>query len=354
MRFIEETICCSSTKIFIGRNIAKEVLRNEINGKVLLLRQQVVDPRYIIDALEDNLYEIALPGGDQIKNIETIISIIKLLSEKGFQRRDYIIALGGGALTDIAGFIASIYMRGMRLINIPTTILGMVDAALGGKNAINFHGIKNIVGTFYQPHIVLSDLIYLETLPQKELINGLAEVIKYGIVLDHELFTYLAENKDKVLNRDIEAIENIIYRSTINKLSIVKQDPYEERNIRIVLNYGHTIGHAIESASNFNIPHGMAVSIGMVCEAIVGKKVGVTNEDTIDKIINIIKIYGLPIHIDDLNIEIDEEKLYNAITRDKKRYGDYISIPLPITIGCWTPYRIPIDNLASAVRECLG
>lgn len=354
MKVVEESICCSNTKVFIGRAITREVLENEISGKVLLIRQDAVDPRYVVDAVKTKLYEIVLPGGEEAKDLSTVMQIMKFLSEKEFQRKDYIIALGGGALTDVAGFAASIYMRGIRLINIPTTLLGMVDAALGGKNAINFHGIKNVVGSFYQPYIVISDLLYLDTLPGREFVNGLAEVIKYGTVLDYELFRYLSENSAKILTRDYEAIEYIVYRSTLNKVSIVKRDPYELQNTRMVLNYGHTIGHAIEAATNFTIPHGMAVAIGMVCEAVIGIDLSITDREVLTELTNILKKYGLPTSVDELNTKVDKQILFSAMLKDKKRHGDYISLPIPLSLGSWTLYRISIDELRSAVERCPG
>ncbi len=354
MRVVEESICCSNTKVFIGRGIVREILEKEINGNVLIVRQDAVDPKYVISTLKTKPHEIVLPGGDQIKDINIVMQIIQLLSEKGFQRRDYIIALGGGALTDVAGFAASIYMRGIRLINIPTTILGMVDAALGGKNAVNFHGIKNIIGSFYQPHIVISDLIYLDTLPRKEFIGGLAEVIKYGATLDYELFKYLSSNSTRILDRDYEAIEYIVYRSTINKLSIVKHDPYELKNVRIVLNYGHTVGHAIEAVTGFAVPHGMAIAVGMVCEAIIGEGIGITEKGVVDILVNILKMYGLPTSLRELNIRVEQEVLLNAMLKDKKRHGDYIYLPIPTSLGSWTPYKISINEMRSAIEKCLG
>lgn len=354
MKIVEESICCSNTRVYVGRGIVREVLERIVDGSVLLVRQDAVDPKYVVEALRVKPYEFVLPGGEQAKDVDMVIQIIKLLYEKEFQRKDYVIALGGGSLTDVAGFAASIYMRGLRLVNIPTTLLGMVDAALGGKNAVNLYGIKNIVGSFYQPHAVISDLMYLDSLPQKEFIAGLAEAIKYGVVLDRELFEYLYKNSAEVLGRDHDAVEYVVHRSTLNKLAIVKQDPYELGRVRIVLNYGHTVGHAVEAATKFSIPHGIAVAVGMVCESLIGRAIGVTSIEVVEKLIDILKIYGLPTSLNELDAKVELEDLFKALARDKKRYGDHIHIPIPTSLGFWTPYRISVSELRVAVEKCLG
>ncbi|MEM3369044.1 MAG: 3-dehydroquinate synthase family protein, partial [Thermoproteota archaeon] len=206
-----------------------------------------------------------------------------------FTRTDFVVAIGGGTIIDLSGFIASIYMRGVNLVNVPTTLLGMVDAALGGKNGVNFGGIKNIIGTFYQPLLVVSDVSFLETLPREELCRGLAEVIKYGITLDRGLFNYLERHRDKILSGDSSKLEEIVYKSSLNKLSIVKKDEKETKGVRIVLNFGHTIGHAIEAASNFKVHHGEAVSVGMIYEAEIAKELGYAKEDVVEALKFVLK-----------------------------------------------------------------
>jgi len=354
MRCIEEDICCNRTKIFIGRNIVG-VLREYIDGKALILRQRAVDSSRIVDVLRDrDIYEVVLEGGERDKDISNVMNIVRILYEKGFQRRDYIVAVGGGTLTDVAGFVASIYLRGINLVNIPTTLLGMVDAAIGGKNGVNFGDIKNVLGTFYQPSIIVSDLGFLDTLPDEEMVNGMAEVIKYAVIMDRELYTFLKKSYDRFFNRDYDVIEDIVYRSTIDKLSIVRQDPYELKGVRSVLNFGHTIGHTIEAATKFSISHGKAIAIGMVCESMLGIELGVSPRDILEEVIHMLKLYRLPTNVKELGIAMDRDLALYAVTRDKKSRGTEILMPLPVELGKWDLFRVDIEFVKSVTAECLG
>lgn len=353
MIVLEEEICCTKTKVIIGRG-SLNVLKDSIKGKALIVRQKHVPQDKITSIFADSIFEYMLEGGEQDKDVDVALKIAEVLSEAKFQRNDYVVAIGGGTLTDVVGFAASIYMRGLRLVIIPTTLLCMVDAAIGGKNAVNFKGIKNVIGTFYQPSLVIADLDLLDTLPQQELINGLAEVIKYGITLDRELFEYLRKNHDRIMNRDDQSLEYIVYKSILNKIAIVKEDPYELKNIRIVLNFGHTVGHAIEASTGFRVPHGKAVAVGMVLEASLGKSLGVTPRHCINDVIEVLKYYNLPTSIDELGINIDKEVFRSSLTRDKKARGNNIIMPLPTDIGSWKSYTVPIDLISEVVARWIG
>ncbi|TRM85751.1 3-dehydroquinate synthase, partial [Sulfolobus sp. A20-N-G8] len=250
---ISEDICCSKVNIVIGKGALSKL--SEIKDKnVALIHSKKINVDGIKTYLE-RFYDIPINDGEDSKDLSNVMLIIKELFNRGFDRGDYLVALGGGTVTDVAGFVASIYLRGINLINIPTTLLGMVDASIGGKNGVNFGDIKNVLGTFYQPSLIISDLKFLETLPADELLKGLAEVIKYGLTLDKELYDFLSLNKDKILAKDEEALEEIIYRSSLDKINVVKEDERENKGIRIVLNFGHTIGHAIEAGSEIMIAH---------------------------------------------------------------------------------------------------
>ncbi len=354
MRSIEEDICCNKTRVFIGRNVVG-VLRNYIDRRVLIVRQRVIDPGIIIDILKDRtIYEVVLDGGEKDKDFNIVMNIIRILYDKGFQRKDYILAIGGGTLTDVAGFVASIYLRGINLVNIPTTLLGMVDAAIGGKNGVNFGDIKNAIGTFYQPSIIVSDLGFLDTLPMDEMVNGMAEAIKYGIIMDRDFYEFLERSTEKFFNRDDNVLENIVYRSTLDKLSIVKQDPYELKGIRTVLNFGHTIGHAVEAATRFSISHGKAVAIGMVCETMLAIELSIAPKDILDNVIHILKLYKLPTSFRELGIAIDRDIALYAVTRDKKGRGSQIFMPLPIELGKWDLFRIDMELVKNVILKCHG
>ena len=351
MRVLNETICDSSISVYIGQGSLK-VLEELGDKKVVLFHSQKVDPSKVKGHLK-NYIEVSIVDGEEAKDVNYALKLVKILFENGFDRGDYVIALGGGTITDVVGFVASIYMRGINLINIPTTLLGMVDAAIGGKNGINFENIKNVIGTFYEPSIIISDLDFLSTLPIEEIKKGLAEVIKYGLVLDKELYDFLAMNKDKVLSKDNKALEEIIYKSSMDKLSVVKEDEKETKGIRIVLNFGHTIGHAIEAGSNFKVSHGYAISIGMVCEAKMAEEVGYAEEGVVEDVMWILSQYGLPLSVDDLKVKIDVEKAIKAITKDKKNRGGYVMMPFPTRIGDWKRVDVPLETLKGLAEQCL-
>lgn len=351
MRIINDTLCDSNISIIIGRNTLSAL--DEIKDKkVALFYSQKIDPSRVKTHLH-NFFDIPISDGEEAKDIQYALKLAKLLFDNGFDRGDYVIALGGGTVTDVIGFVASIYMRGINLINIPTTLLGMVDASIGGKTGVNFENVKNVLGTFYQPSMIISDLSFLDTLPFEEIKKGLAEVIKYGLVLDKELYDFLAMNKERVFSRQDDAIEEIIYKSSQDKWNIVKADEKEKKAIRIVLNFGHTIGHAIEAGSNFSVPHGYAISVGMVCEAKMAEEVGYAEEGVVEDVTWILSQYELPLTIDSLNVKIDVEKALSAITKDKKLRGNVIMMPFPTRIGSWKKVDVPVETLKGFAEQCL-
>ncbi|QIW25057.1 3-dehydroquinate synthase [Sulfolobus sp. S-194] len=351
MRIVNENLCNNEISIVIGKG-ALSALEELKDKKVALFYSQKIDPSRVKIHLK-NFIEIPIIDGEEAKEIQYALKLVKLLFENDFDRGDYVIALGGGTVTDVVGFVASIYMRGINLINIPTTLLGMVDAAIGGKTGVNFENVKNVLGTFYQPAMIISDLEFLETLPIEELKKGLAEVIKYGLVLDKDLYDYLAMNKEKIFTKDESALEEIIYKSSVDKLSVVKADERETKSIRIVLNFGHTIGHAIEAGSNFTVPHGYAISVGMVCEAKMAEEVGYAEEGVVEDVTWILSQYELPLTVDSLNVKIDVKRAIDAITKDKKVRGGYVMMPFPTRIGDWKRVDVPIETLKGFAEQCL-
>ncbi|MCE4607887.1 MAG: 3-dehydroquinate synthase [Caldisphaeraceae archaeon] len=340
---IEKDVCCKKTKIVLCKDCTRDIW---IKGKGLVVRQKGVTRKF---ELEKNMYEITINGGESDKTLEMALKIVSVLKDKGFTRNDSIIAIGGGTVSDLVGFVSSIYKRGINLISIPTTLLAMVDASIGGKNSINLAGIKNVLGTFYQPSLVYIDLSYLATLPNKELLNGISEVIKYGITLDKDLFDYLAQHREEVMARREESLKYIIHRSVLDKLNIVMQDPFESKGIRIVLNFGHTIAHGIEASSNFLIPHGMAVAIGVVVESEIAENLGLVNHSTTSLVKTLVKSYALPASFSALNIDL--KRVCDAIEMDKKRVDDFIYMPFPVRIGGWIEKKVPIQYIKTFLSE---
>lgn len=357
MRVLSKVLCCQETKAFIGRG-ALEKAAEEIpeKAKILLVRQDVLEPSPILKVFRNIVDEVVLKGGEEAKDIEVVLKIVERMYEAGIQRSDYVVAFGGGTLTDVTGFAASIYLRGINFVAIPTTLLGMVDAAVGGKNAVNFKNVKNVLGTFYQPRIIVADTRFLDTLPQQEYVNGLAEVIKYGLALDKELYEYLRGNSEKILSRDEEALERVIERSIADKLFVVEQDVFDVKGIRIVLNFGHTVGHLIESLSGFSISHGKAVAVGMAYESLVSALMDLSSYDVHREIVEMLKMYGLPASLRDLGIELprDPSILKSVVARDKKAGWRGLTIPIVTEVGRWRSVTVDVDSYVEALVKCFG
>lgn len=275
-------------------------------------------------------HELLLIGdGEEYKSFESYEQVINSLITKGFNRDATILALGGGVIGDLVGFVAATYQRGVNLIQIPTTLLAQVDAAVGGKTAINHPSGKNLVGAFYQPHSVLIDTTTLNSLPDRIFVEGLAEVIKYGVIYDHTFFEWLEDNVDEVTRREPQAIAHIVQRSCEIKAAVVAEDE-RESGLRAVLNYGHTFGHALETESGYGeLLHGEAVAIGMVMAAELATKIGLCESAIANRITTLIEAYGLPIK----SKKMDETALIANMSMDKKVVSGKIRFILPKDIG---------------------
>jgi 3-dehydroquinate synthase (EC 4.2.3.4) len=350
MREITQTVCCNDVRFVVGRN-SLEVLR-ELTGKIAVFHPLWFDPTPMRKVLPEAEY-FPVEDGERLKDVNNVLVLAKELFERGYDRGDTIIAVGGGSVTDTVGFLASIYLRGIRLVNVPTTLLGMVDAAIGGKTGVNFAGIKNVLGTFYQPSLIIAELSFLDTLPQQELRNGLSEVIKYSIVLDSALYNILMGSRDEIMRKDDEALEEVIIRSASNKLDVVAQDERETKGIRIVLNFGHTVGHAIESATDFKVHHGLAISVGMTCESKFAEELGYAEEGLVEDTLSLLTLYELPVNPDQLDPRPDPYKALKALEKDKKRRSDVLLVPVPRRIGAWTKAEIPVETFKGLTEQCL-
>lgn len=295
----------------------------------------------------------SFPEGERSKTIETVVNLARLLVRAGFDRKDLIVALGGGVVGDIAGFLASIYLRGIPYVQVPTTLLAQVDSSVGGKTGVDLPEGKNLLGTFYQPRRVYIDTEVLSTLPIRELRNGLAEVIKYGCILRRSLFSYLEKIHPVIYNLPQEPLQNIIYQSCRLKALVVSRDE-REGGLRRVLNFGHTIGHVFENLSNYQIPHGFAVSVGMVVEARLSELLGVAEEKVSTAIINLLKNLGLPFRISQLLSEgIEKDKFWEILSHDKKVWKGRLTLVLLRKIGKYQFYENPDPDLIfKALEEC--
>ncbi len=317
-----------------------EKISGKYTGCVVFASRSIADRVYTKCSL------IPVIDGEEGKSIEMVLSIVRNAHEIGIDRDGLFIGVGGGSVLDVVGFSASIYLRGVDYVNVPTTMLSMVDASLGGKTGVNALGLKNVIGVIRQPRYVIIDLSFLESLPMPSYIDGFAEVIKYGITMDRELLSQVMSNPGKLLGRDYGVLEEVIYKSLRDKASVVEVDELDRGVTRAVLNYGHTVGHAIESESNFSISHGRAVALGMICEARIGVRLGYTSKDVPGLLMDALTRFNLV-----NRVTIDVSGLVNAMVRDKKRSGGFIKLPVVIDVGRWDLVRVRIEDLTKLVIE---
>ncbi|NBV21151.1 MAG: 3-dehydroquinate synthase [Proteobacteria bacterium] len=274
---------------------------------------------------------ITVPAGETAKRLKHVESCFNQLAEHRLERKSFIVALGGGVVGDLAGFVAASYLRGIPFVQVPTTLLAQVDSSVGGKTGVNLAAGKNLVGAFYQPRLVLCDLASFRTLPEREFRAGLAEVIKYGIIYDAELFAFLERDMAKILRRDAPSLAHIVARSCEIKADVVSQDE-TEGGLRAILNYGHTIGHAIEAITAYGrYLHGEAISVGQVAASLISAELlGLPAQD-VERIRTLFIAAGLPVSIRLTSTQ--RSKLLAAMTLDKKVSAGEIMFVLAERIG---------------------
>ncbi|MEE9569509.1 MAG: 3-dehydroquinate synthase, partial [Candidatus Binatia bacterium] len=329
-----------SYPIYLGEGLLSrtgELLKKAGSGKkVGIVSNQTVADLYL-DPVQESLTRsgfrvipIFVPEGEEHKNLKSISDIFDRLISERFERSSSLIALGGGVIGDLAGFAAATFLRGIPYIQIPTTLLAQVDASVGGKTGVNHQEGKNLIGAFYQPRLVLIDLEVLRTLPKNEFVAGLAEVIKYGIIEDPQLFALLEANLKDLLSLNRGLLEKAVAASCTIKARVVEKDEHEE-DYRSVLNFGHTIGHALESLTGYEqFLHGEAVAIGMAQAATISRREGLCDDKSLERILQLIKGAGLPT---DIPSGIRLEELANKMEVDKKSVGGKIKFVLCAGIG---------------------
>ena len=308
-----QTINTANYPIYLGYDIAQKAFDNSLQQQVLICDDNI-KKLYADDFFKLTWLSLSIAAGEQSKTREVKLQLEDRLLTSGCSKQTQIVALGGGVITDLVGFLASTYYRGIDLITIPTSLLAMVDASIGGKTAVNTPWGKNLIGHFYAPKSVWIDVGFLKTLPRDEFSNGMAEVIKHAALFDKTYWQFLFKASTSILSMEIDALITMIKRSIELKHQIVKRDPFEKKE-RALLNFGHTIAHGIEHATDYAIKHGEAVAYGMVLEAYIQKS-------PIDELIKCLKLYGLLQH-GDLN-GLHLEKCLHAICHDKKNRNDAI------------------------------
>ncbi|TMB73106.1 MAG: 3-dehydroquinate synthase [Deltaproteobacteria bacterium] len=307
-----------------------------LRGKVAIVTNPTVAQLYldaVHEALTDAGFEmipILIPEGEEHKNLKTLASIYDRLITERLERNSCVMALGGGVVGDVAGFIAATYLRGIPYIQVPTTLLAQVDSSVGGKTGVNHQNGKNLIGAFHQPRSVLIDVTVLQSLPPRELVAGLAEVIKYGVIEHPALFTLLEEKIDKVIGLDRELLVQIIATSCRIKARVVEKDERED-DYRAVLNFGHTIGHALEAVTDYRkYLHGEAVGIGMAQATAISVHQGFCDQRSLERIRKLIRKAGLPA---DIPPDVSRQSLIQSMEVDKKSAEGRIKFVMCAGIG---------------------
>jgi 3-dehydroquinate synthase len=338
MKKVNIELGSDSYEVRVGDSLLERVglwLREkEYSGKAVIVTDTTVKKLYA-DILGRSLsnadFKVTLlevPPGEEQKNLETAAGLYDKLTAAYAERTTPVLALGGGVIGDLAGFVAATYLRGLPLVQVPTTLLAMVDSSIGGKTAVDYGGLKNIIGTFYQPKMVVADTATLSTLPEDELANGLAEIIKSAAIRNANLFKFLEININKARELHPEVMEDMVLETARIKGEIVEKDE-REAGLRGILNYGHTIGHAVEAASDFGLKHGQAVAIGMMAAARISSRMGILEESEVVRLEVVIRQAGLPVVMP----ELDKEKVMEAMQHDKKVRDDRIRFVLLKSIG---------------------
>lgn len=345
-----------SYPILVGAGVLAAVgpvlAKRKVGRKVVLVTDPAIAALHgepVVQSLRQagfDTIQVSVPEGEEAKRLEIASDLWDRLLAAGCDRTSTVVALGGGAVGDLAGFAAATYMRGMNFVQVPTTLLAQVDASIGGKTAIDHPRGKNMIGAFHQPRVVIVDPVTLTTLPDREFRSGLAEVIKHGIVLDAGYFQEVEASIPSLLARDLPTLERIVAGSCRLKAQVVERDE-QEAELRWVLNYGHTIGHALEAATGFRRwAHGEAVSLGIVAEAQLAEHLKIGDAKTTARQVRLLEAVGLPV----TGLRIDPASVVDALTRDKKSRDGRIPFVFAPEIGS---YRITLDVPLDAVLGVL-
>ncbi len=345
--------------IYIGTDIIPEFgalfkERMPRCSRALLVTNQTVEEVHAskISQISESLANLgvdliveAIPEGERTKSYWGLGMLYDFFAEHQLDRQSVIIAMGGGVIGDLAGFAASTFLRGLSLVHIPTTLIAQADSSLGGKVAINLARLKNIVGGFYHPEMIYTDASFLQTLNARELRAGLAEVVKYAVIMDEELFDYIETNVENIIAKDPDVLEKLVRSCCEHKIAVVEADPEERTDRRAILNYGHTIGHALESLYHRYL-HGEAVSVGMVAASYLAIKTELLAPTDAERQSKLLSRIGLP--TDALGVLIDP--LLQPMLHDKKRRGNTLRFVLPTKIGATTIKDIPKKELPDLLQ----
>ncbi len=345
--------------VLIGRGLLGRLggaVTGVMRGSRVMVVTQAGIPVPIVDAFVSSLGKAGrapllhhLPEGEEAKTAGAVAALHDAFVEAGFDRQSTVCAVGGGSVGDAAGYAAGTYMRGIDVVQVPTTLTAMVDASIGGKTAVNHPRAKNVIGVFHQPRLVLADTSLLDRLPERDYRAGLAEVVRSACIGDRRLFELLEEGLDRVLAREPATVDEMVVRAAAVKIALVSRDPRELRGRRILLNYGHTLGHAVEAAGGFErYRHGEAVAIGMAAAARLAARLGVCSRRCCDRQIILLHRMGLPTTISDIPLEM----IVNSLKLDKKFKQGVSRFILTPRIGSAKVIEgLPAPEAVAALRE---
>ena len=342
MKELEIKSSIGTSKIIVGESLKNVSHYLPENKRIVIITDTNVRKLYGHQFPAGTIVEIG--AGEVNKTLDTVKLIVGKLIELELDRTCFILGIGGGIVCDVAGFVASIFMRGVDFGFVSTTLLAQVDASVGGKNGVNFEGFKNMVGVFALPQFVICDTTMLQSLPKEEVMSGFAEIVKHGAIASNDLFRYIEDNVEKAMNLDPIVIDYFVYESNLIKSTVVNSDA-REKGERRKLNFGHTFGHAIEKVSK--ISHGMAVSIGMVVAAELSVKKGLMQKSEADRLLNVLKKMHLPVN----TVGLDKDKALEAMKHDKKREGDSVHFILLEKIGKAQIQEITFDELKPIIDD---
>jgi 3-dehydroquinate synthase len=359
MRIIRVYLKKRSYDIIVGNNIisllGKYLIKLNLGSDAYVITNPLIKKKYgstLNKVLKKSGFTVRfklVPDSEESKSIETSSAVIKDIAHYDKSKRIFIIAFGGGVIGDLAGFVASVYRRGIPYIQVPSTLLAQVDSSIGGKTAVDLAEGKNLIGVFYQPRLVFSESGFLKTLALRQIRSGLAEAIKYGLIKDRQLFAYIQKKYKDILALRPYALEHIISRSSYIKANIVSRDEREEKGLRTILNFGHTIGHAIETASRYQAyNHGEAIAVGMLIASDISKSLNLINDKVLKTVEVAIKAVGLPTKIE----KVPLANIINAHYHDKKFIGAKRRFVLIKGIGeAKIVENIPLEIIRKAIKK---
>lgn len=330
-----------------------------LRGKAMIVTQEKIASHYV-SPLQASLRKSGidsviylLPDGEEGKSQRELFRLYHALLDQDFERKDFIIALGGGVVGDLSGFAAATFLRGIAFCNIATTLLAQIDSAIGGKTGINLDEGKNLIGAFYPPKLVISDTNVFKTLPQREYQASLGEAVKYGVIRDAKFFRFFETQRKAILERNLTAVSKIVYVSSKIKADVVSRDEFETQGLRMILNFGHTFAHGIERELHYRkLFHGEAVAIGMMCASRLARKLKMFDAKSEERLLNLLLSFHLPASFSGLGLYARD--LMESMTHDKKKKGGKLRFVLPVALGKVVVREGISDKIVSNVLVELG